>query len=86
MHNLIGSGTIGCVNTLQLVRKNKGLLKAFKKYQERYLNVGKKPKIEGLLPEDLYHTMRLEGEKITRKQAYALFKQFTHATYPPSFW
>lgn len=63
-----------CMNTLALIRKNKGLLKAFKSYQKRYLDVGKKPDIRKSLPEDLYHTMRLEGEKITRKQAYALFK------------
>lgn len=62
------------MSILQLIRKNKGLIKAFKKYQERYLKVGKKPKIENLLPEDLYHTMRLEGEKITRRQVHALFK------------
>lgn len=62
------------MSILDLVRENKGLVKAFKKYQERYLRVGKKPKIERLLPEDLYHTMRLEGEKITKRQAHALFK------------
>lgn len=62
------------MSILQSVRKNKGLIKAFKKYQERYLNVDKKPDIKRLLPEDLYHTMRLEGEEITRRQAYALFK------------
>lgn len=62
------------MNTLQLIRKNKGLLKAFKRYQERYLNVGKKPDITRFLPEIVYRTMRLEGEKITRKQAQALFQ------------
>lgn len=56
------------------LRKNKGLLEAFREYKKRYLNVGKKPNISKLLPNDLYHTMRLEGEKITRKQAQALFK------------
>ena len=62
------------MNTLQSVQKNKGLIKAFKSYQKRYLNVGKKPNITKLLPEDLYHTMRLEGEKISRKQVQALYK------------
>jgi len=62
------------MSTLALIRKNKGLLKAFKSYQKRYFDVDKKPDITKFLPEDLYHTMRLEGEKITRKQAYALFK------------
>ena len=62
------------MNTLQLIHENKGLIKAFKRYQERYLNVGKKPNITKLLPEDLYHTMRLEGEKVTRKEVQALFK------------
>lgn len=62
------------MNTLALIRKNKGLLKAFKRYQERYLSVGKKPDITKFLPEIVYRTMRLEGEKITRKQARALFQ------------
>ena len=61
------------MTTLQLVQKDKGLVKAFKNYQKRYLNVGKKPDITKLLPEDLYYTMRLEGEKITRKEVTALF-------------
>jgi hypothetical protein len=60
--------------TVVQLQKNKGLLKAFKKYQERYLNMGKKPDLKKFLPEDLYHTMRLEGEKITRKEAQALFQ------------
>lgn len=62
------------MKSIQLVRKNKGLIKAFKRYQERYLNVGKKPDMTRFLPEDLYHTMRLEGEKVSRKEIYALFK------------
>jgi hypothetical protein len=62
------------MNTLQLIRKNKGLIKAFKRYQKRYLSVGKKPDVTKFLPEVLYWTMRLEGEKITRKQAQALFQ------------
>lgn len=62
------------MSIFQLIRKNKGLVKAFKKYQEHYLNVGKKPDITKFLPEIVYRTMRLEGEKITRKQAQTLFK------------
>lgn len=60
--------------TVQVLRKNKTLLQAFKKYKERYINVGRKPDITKLLPEVLYRTMRLEGEKITRKEAKAHFK------------
>lgn len=58
----------------KVVQKNRSLLQAFRKYKERYLNVGKKPDIRKFLPEVLYRTMRLEGEKITRKEAQALFK------------
>lgn len=54
--------------------QNKGLLKAFKIYKKRYLNVGKKPNLSSFLPEVLYRTMKLEGEKITRKQAQSLFQ------------
>lgn len=60
--------------TAQVIRKNKGLLKAFSDYKKRYLDVGKKPNITKLLPEVLFRTMRLEGEEITRKEAQALFK------------
>jgi len=60
--------------TTKVVQKNRSLLSAFKKYKERYLNVGKKPDIKKFLPEVLYRTMRLEGEEITRKEALALFK------------
>lgn len=49
-------------------------MQAFKVFKKRFLNIGKKPDIKNLLPEDLYHTMRLEGEKISRKQARALYK------------
>lgn len=59
---------------IQLLKKNKGLIKAFKEYNRRYLSVGKKPNVESLLPNDLYYTMRLEGEMITRKETQALFK------------
>lgn len=58
----------------QLVQKDKGLLKAFKRYAKRYLSVGKKPDVTKFLPEIVYRTMRLEGEKVTKKQAQALFK------------
>lgn len=74
MHNAVEFDTITYMNTLQLIRKNKGLLKAFKRYRKRYINVGKKPDIKRFLPDDLYHTMRLEGEKVTRGQVQALFK------------
>lgn len=51
------------MTSIQLVDKNKGLIQAFRNFKKRYLNMGKKPNIKNLLPEDLYHTMRLEGEK-----------------------
>ena len=60
--------------TAQIPRKNKGLLKAFGEYKKRYLNMGKTPDITKFLPEDLYSTMRLEGEKVTRKHVRSLFK------------
>lgn len=59
---------------LQLITKNKKLLQAFKEYQKRYLSLGKKPNITNLLSDDVYHTMRLEGEKVTKKQVQVLFK------------
>lgn len=62
------------MTAIQLVKKDKNLLKAFKKYQERYLRVGKKPDVTKMLPNDLYSTMRLEGEKVTRKQAQTVFQ------------
>lgn len=63
-----------CYMTAQLLRKDKGLVQAFKRYKEHYLNVGKKPDLRKFLPEVLFRTMRLEGEKITRKEAQALFR------------
>lgn len=57
----------------QLVQKKRGLLNAFKSYHKRYLSVGKKPNVKKLLPDDLYSTMKLEGEKITKKEAQALY-------------
>lgn len=58
----------------QVVHQEKGLVKAFKRYQKRYLSVGKKPEVKKFMPEVVYRTMRLEGEKITKKQAEALFR------------
>jgi hypothetical protein len=62
------------MTVVQLVHKDQGLVKAFKRYQKRYLAVGKKPDVKSFLPEVLYRTMRLEGELITRTKAQALFK------------
>lgn len=62
------------MTVIQLVNKDKRLLQAFKRYNKRYLSVGKKPDIKKLLPEDLYSTMRLEGEKITKKEVQTLFR------------
>lgn len=62
------------MTVLQLVKSDKNLIQAFKTYKKRYLSVGKKPDMKKFLPNDLYHTMRLEGEKITRKEAEALFQ------------
>lgn len=61
------------MTTVQLI-KDKSLLKAFKRFNKRYLNMAKKPDVRKFLPEILYRTMRLEGEKITKKQAQALFR------------
>ncbi len=57
----------------KLVQQNKSLIKAFQRYTKRYLSVGKKPDVKKLFPEDLYSTMRLEGEKVTKKEAQALY-------------
>lgn len=54
--------------------RNKGLVKVFKRYRQRYIVSGKKPDNRKFLPEILYRTMRLEGEKITKKEAKALFR------------
>ncbi len=62
------------MTVIQLVNKDKGLLQAFKRFNERYLSVGKKPDVRKFIPEIVYRTMRLEGEKITRKYIQALFK------------
>ena len=73
LHNSGIFDTISCM-TARVVLKNKSLLLAFKKYKERYLSVGKMPDLKKFLQNDLYHTMRLEGEKVTHKQVQALFK------------
>lgn len=62
------------MTVIQLVNKDKGLVKAFKRFNERYLSMSKKPDIRKFIPEIVYRTMRLEGEKITRKYIQALFK------------
>lgn len=62
------------MTVIQLVQKDKGLVKAFQSYQKRYLSVGKKPDVKKLFPEDLYSTMKLEGEKVTKKEAQILYK------------
>lgn len=77
--NLIGKykrnkGIKSAIIKLMTTIKDQSLLKAFKRFNKRYLAMAKKPDIRKLLPEDLYHTMRLEGEKITKKQAQALFR------------
>lgn len=61
------------MTNIHLLNKHKELLQAFKSYQERYINVGKKPDITKLFSNDLYHTMRLEGEQISKKQVQAIF-------------
>ncbi len=62
------------MTVIQLVQKDKGLVQAFKRFNERYLAVGKKLDLRKFLPEIIYRTMRLEGEQITRKEAQALYK------------
>ena len=56
------------------VVNDKGLIKAFKRYKQRFIDSGKKPNSKKLFANDLYHTTRLEGEKITKKEARALFR------------
>ena len=62
------------MTSIQLVNKNKTLIQAFRNFKKRYLNMDKKPEVKNLLSNDLYRTMRLEGEKISRKQGKALFR------------
>lgn len=54
--------------------RDKDLVQAFKRYKKRYVIGGKKPNIKKLFANDLYHTTRLEGEKITKREARALFR------------
>jgi len=54
--------------------RDKSLVKVFKRYRERYLDSGKKPNSRKFLPSILYRTMKLEGEKITKKEARSLFR------------
>jgi hypothetical protein len=56
------------------VRRDSNLIKAFKRYKQRFIASGKKPDVRKLFANDLYHTTRLEGEKITKKEARALFR------------
>lgn len=51
------------------VRRNSSLIKAFRRYKQRYMNSGKKPNVRKFFPEILFRTTRLEGEKITKKEA-----------------
>lgn len=62
------------MTVIQLVRKDKGLVKAFQRFKEWYFSIGKKPDVKKLFPDLLYSEMRSGGEKITRKQAEASFK------------
>ena len=62
------------MTVIHLVQKDKGLIKVFRRFKERYLAIGKKPDVRKFLPEDLYSTMRLEGEKVTKKAVQALFR------------
>ena len=54
--------------------KDQSLLNVFKRYKQRFLINGKKPNVKKLFANDLYHTTRLEGEKITKKEARSLFR------------
>ena len=54
--------------------RDKGLINVFKRYRKRYLASGRKPDSRKFFPEILYRTTRLEGEKITKKEAKALFR------------
>ena len=57
-------------------RTNRNLLIVCKRYKQRYVVSGKKPDLKKLLANDLYHTTRLEGEKITKKEAKDLINKF----------
>ena len=62
------------MTTKQRIQTNKSLIQAFERYKVRYLLLGKKPDVMKLLPADLYSTMRLEGEAITKIEAQALYR------------
>ena len=62
------------MTAIQLLQQDKSLIQAFKRYQKRYLSVGKKLNLRKFLPEIVYRTMRLEDEQITRKETQALYK------------
>lgn len=62
------------MTAILLAQKNQGLIQVFKRYSKRYLSMGKKLNIRKFLPEDLYSTMRLEGEKVTKRAVQALFR------------
>ena len=59
----------------KLIEINKDLLTAFRRYYKRYLSLNKKPDVTKFLADDLYHTMRLEGERVTKKEAKAPAKE-----------
>jgi len=56
------------------ILRDKGLVKVFKRYQKRYLAGDKKPDVKKSFPDIVYRTMKLEGEKITKKEAKVLFQ------------
>ena len=58
---------------IMAAKSKTALIKSFKRYKKRYLVSGKKPNVEKLFPDIVYSEMRLEGEKITKKEAKALF-------------
>lgn len=62
------------MTAIQLAQNNRSLVQVFKHYSKRYLSMGKKLNIRKFLPEDLYSTMRLEGEKVTKRAVQALFR------------
>ena len=59
---------------MKRIIKDKILINVFRSYRQRYIDSGKRPDAKKFLADDLYHTMRLEGEKITKKEAQALFR------------
>ncbi len=55
-------------------QQDKRLLQAFSNYQKRTAKLTKKRSWNKFLHEIVYRTMRLEGERITRKETKALFR------------